>query len=132
MKPIRVIELLLNYKTFQMRIYIEKPIVSGYDAAKIYLLQEGGKNRYALNLDCDGRLIQTLLEENCATVVKPFLELPSNIFDKFVKAITDYASDNNIKTESETLLQGKLKATEKHLEDLRGHFEKVLNKILSE
>jgi hypothetical protein len=114
-----------------MRIYIQQPITSGYDAAKIYLLEEEGKNRYAINLDADGRLVQTLLEDGVAPILKPFLELPSNVFDKFVKAVTDYASDNNIKTESETLLQGKLKATEKHLEDLRGHFTKVLDKVLA-
>lgn len=114
-----------------MKIYIKSPIINGVDTAEIYILDEEGKDRYVININSDGFLTQTLLNPNEATKLKPFLELPSSFFDKLVKAMVDYASENNIKTENETLLQGKLVATEKHLEDLRKHFEKVLDKIVS-
>lgn len=60
----------------------------------------------------------------------PLLELPHDLGDEFFKAVLNYMSDKGIKTENENLLQGKLSATEKHLEDLRKHFDLVLNKVI--
>jgi hypothetical protein len=52
--------------------------------------------------------------------VKPFMKIGDRLFNEFVRLMVDYASKNNtVKTENENLIQGKLLATEKHLEDLR-------------
>lgn len=114
-----------------MKIYIQKPMISGTGVAKIWVMEERGRERYSIQFDSQSKMLkQKLLNENVAEEVEPFIELPYGFFDDFVKAVVDFASENNIKTESETLLQGKLSATEKHLEDLRTHFTKVLDKVV--
>lgn len=60
----------------------------------------------------------------------PLLEMNSSFAKDFLKAVSDYNSRIGIKTENENLLQGKLSATEKHLEDLRCHFTKILDKVV--
>jgi hypothetical protein len=101
-----------------MKIYIDKPFLGGL--VKIFVLEEKGRERYAITLDRTTKLLtQKKIEDGSAEEAETFIELPVGFFNDFVKAITDYASNNNIKTESETLLQGKLGATERHLEDMR-------------
>ncbi len=114
-----------------MKIYIQKPLIHGAGIVKIWVIEEIGDNRYSISFDSESKLLtQSLIIDTSAEEPVPFLELPSEFFNELVKAIVQHASDNNIKAESETLLQGKLSATEKHLEDLRTYFPKVLNKIV--
>lgn len=62
--------------------------------------------------------------------LKPFLFLPYQMQDDFIKAVLLYANDKGISTQSESELKGKLSATEKHLDDLRSYFDRALNKII--
>lgn len=62
--------------------------------------------------------------------IEPLLKMPSHTGERFIKAIVDYASEQQIKTVNENLLQGKLQATEKHLEDMRNGFVKILDKLI--
>lgn len=95
-------------------------MVSGTDSVKIWVLDEQGTNRSQITLDKETKYLKsTLLDPNEPKEVEPFLELPTNFFEEFVKAIADFASENNIKTENENLLVGKFDATTKHLEDMR-------------
>lgn len=81
----------------------------------------------------DGFLIQQTLDPMNfqPEPLIPLLEMNRGFANEFIKAVSDFASNKGIKTENENLLQGKLSATEKHLEDLRGHFTKVLDKVVS-
>jgi hypothetical protein len=99
-----------------MKIYIEKPFLSGTDAVKIWVLDERNGSRNAITLDRETKhLKSTRLDPDKPQPVETFLELPYEFFNDFVKAIVTYASENDIKTENDHLLQGKLIATEKHL-----------------
>jgi hypothetical protein len=49
----------------------------------------------------------------------PFLVMQSNIMVPFMKAIVDAAASHGIKPESQSSIEGKLQATERHLEDMR-------------
>lgn len=103
-----------------MKIYIQKPFESSFDGVKIWVIKEIGPNRCQVTIDKEsGNLKALLIDPDNPKELEPFLKLPTELFNEFVKAITEYASDNNIKTENENLLQGKLGATEKHLEDMR-------------
>ena len=115
-----------------MKIYIQKPTISGTGVAKIWLIEDQGLDRYSYSFDFNTKMLQQkLLDKNTLDEPEPFIELPYGFFDEFLNAIVRYASENNIKTESETALQGKLTATEKHLEDLRVHFTKLLDKAVA-
>lgn len=61
----------------------------------------------------------------------PFLEMNTDMAEKFFKAVGDFNSRRGIVNENENLLKGKLQATEKHLEDLRKNFDLVLMKIIN-
>jgi len=80
----------------------------------------------------DGLLIEQILDPMNAPAepLIPLLEMNRHFAKDFLKAVGDYNSSVGIKNENENLLQGKLSATEKHLEDLRIHFTKVLDKVV--
>jgi hypothetical protein len=101
-------------------------------AVKIYLEDEDGRERRIIGSK-DGYLIsQTLDRINVTEPILPLLQMPRHMADEFVKAVVDYASNRNIKTENENLLKGKLLATEKHLDDMREFAKKLLDSNLSE
>jgi hypothetical protein len=114
-----------------MKIHIQKPFYySGIDNVRIYVIDEVNGKRSEITLDRESKYLKSkTLDDTCANQLEPFLELPENFFNELVKAVVNYAFENNVKTENEHLLEGKLKATEKHLEDLRMYFGKALDKI---
>ena len=101
-------------------------------SVRMYLKTRHG-DRVVIIGQKDGVLVEQTLEPMIATKepLIPLLEMNSSFARDFLKAVSDYNSNTGIKTENETLLQGKLSATEKHLEDLRSHFTKVLDKVVS-
>lgn len=82
----------------------------------------------------DGRLIeQEITAENELAPMKefkPLLSMSEFIFNSFLKATVEYANNIPIKTRDESLIEGKLLATEKHLEDMREFSKKLLETIV--
>lgn len=101
-------------------------------SVRIYLKTKQG-DRTCIIGQKDGLLIEQTLDPMNFTAEPfiPLLEMNRDFAREFIKSVCDYASNKGIKTENENLLQGKLSATEKHLEDLRSHFTKVLDKVVS-
>jgi hypothetical protein len=81
----------------------------------------------------DGNLVAQVLDPYKLSLepLIPLLQMNRDMAFSFLKAVSDYASGVGVKNENENLLKGKLLATEKHLEDLRTQFPKVLDKLLS-
>ena len=98
---------------------------------RMYLKTMQG-NRISIIGQKDGLLVEQTLDPMNATTepLIPLLEMNRHFAIAFLKAVSDYNSGIGIKTENENLLQGKLAATEKHLEDLRSHFTNLLNKVV--
>src|SRR5690349_15204398 len=46
-------------------------------------------------------------------------DIPTDIFDEMVKGFAEMASEKGIKLESDLKREGKLEATERHLDDMR-------------
>ena len=57
--------------------------------------------------------------------------MPEFVFNDMARAMIEYMSKSGYVTKNESALEGKLLATEKHLEDLRSNFTKVLDKMVS-
>jgi hypothetical protein len=114
-----------------MQVFIQQPTAPDFSVGRIFIRYDNGKDRYNVNINADGKLEQTLMPEFCATPIKPFLELPEDLFDEFIKAVASYAKSKGIETESETFLKGKFQATESHLEYLKKSFDAVLTKLIS-
>jgi hypothetical protein len=86
------------------------------------------------NISYDGEnLISTVVkfDEFPSQELVPFLKLPANFAELLFKSISDYNSQNGIKTPNQNLLEGKLTATEKHLEDMREFSKKLLDATLT-
>jgi hypothetical protein len=100
---------------------------------KIYLRVKEG-NMTSIIGQKDGHLISQLLDpmNGNADPLIPLLEMNRNFAFDFLKAVGDYNSKLGIKNENENLLQGKLSATEKHLEDLRKHFDLLFTKVIDQ
>ena len=76
----------------------------------------------------DGMLCEFTIDPTSITPpeIKPLLIFNNQMAKDFIKSVVDYASKNGVVTENENLLKGKLLATEKHLEDMRKAFDKLL------
>lgn len=100
-----------NWQNFRTSIYLQ------YDVA----------GRRHILCRKDGLLCDFMPQEaEAVEPIEPLIEMPEQMADEFIKAVVDYASEAGIKTENENLLKGKLQATEKHLEDMRLAFNKLL------
>lgn len=96
------------------------------DCVQIFILQQDEINgrRVAISqADGQGLLEYQDLDYRVAPEgpkkIKPFMKLPSDIFIALTKFMVDYAKENNIKTEEENFMAGKMKAMQQHLADMR-------------
>jgi len=115
-----------------LEIHIQKPMfLNEGDFVKVFAILKRSNIRRSVQYNSEKKLLQvTELKENEPNKVEPLFELPLNFFNELTKQMVAYASENNIKTDSELVVQGKLTATEKHLEDLRSYFTKTLDAAL--
>ncbi len=102
------------------------------NSVKMYLKTNRGDATYIIGQK-DGILVEQMLNRltPLQDPLMPMLEMSGTYAKDFVQAVCDYASNKGVKTENENLLAGKLLATEKHLEDLRIYFTKVLDKVVA-
>jgi hypothetical protein len=101
----------------EIKIYIDKMWSS--NSIQIWVIRHENNGDVFINIK-DGELFETRCAPGELKVeLKPFLELPWRFGDEFMKAISDFNSQNGIITENENLLKGKLQATELHLSDMR-------------
>lgn len=101
-----------DYPNMVCRIYIKeerigKTILTGYDGE---------------------RLIQQILEETGELQQpKSLIIIPLMMKDDLIKAFVSLGAKQNLRTENENLLQGKLQATESHLKDMRDLTFQLMN-----
>ena len=113
-----------------MELLVEKDWSSR--RVKIYLREENGDRTTIIGQN-RGKLFAQDILPNDFTVRKfhPLLEMPDHLFHQFAAAFSEYNSKNhNYRSKNENLIEGKLQATERHLEDLR-EFSKVLINTLT-
>lgn len=109
-----------------MKVFIEAPVVPFGSIVKIYMIEENPQAywKYAFGATYPDRVPYQYGHE-----IEPSFTFPVEVFNSLTKAIVEYANSNNIKTESESKLQGKLIATEKHLEDMRRYLDIHMNNL---
>jgi hypothetical protein len=98
---------------------------------KVYLKEMQGDIMNIIGQE-NGVLVSQIIERTDyePKPLKPLLEMPEFVFNDMATAMVDYMSNKGHRTKNESVLEGKLSATEKHLEDLRTHFTKVLDKVV--
>ena len=107
-----------NYSNFKLIVNHDYPTMS----VIIYGQVIEGTRFFVIGFDGDRLIEQEVTAENelaPMTTFKPLLKVHEFAFNIFLKAFVDYASNVKMVTENENLIQGKLQATERHLEDMR-------------
>lgn len=108
---------------YEIKIIDGHGFASLEDAVKIFVIEKDvAGRRAAISTDGEHLVMQGLdyaLEPKGPKQVKPLLKLPNDMFIALTKFIVDYAKANNIKTEDENFMAGKMKAIESHLQDMR-------------
>jgi len=107
-----------------------------YDSMKVevWVIQNDGIDQFNISQHFENGLVFTKIEELQlldSDSLKPFLELPMIFADGLFKAISEYNSSKGIQTKDQNLLEGKLGATEKHLEDMREMSKKLLEAVIN-
>ena len=98
---------------------------------KFYIREQRGSRTIMIGYDGENLVEQTLPDTPQAMHVKPLLTIPIFMKDALIKAFISEGSRQNLRTENENLLKGKLYATELHLKDMREFSQKLLdNKLL--
>ncbi len=119
-----------------MKNYQSLKLIVNHDYASFNVSIYGqvieGTRLFIIGAD-DGRLVeQEITAENELAPMKtfkPLLTMNEFIFNSFLKAVVEYANNVPIKTRDESLIEGKLLATEKHLEDMREFSKKLLTAV---
>lgn len=62
----------------------------------------------------------------------PLLTIPTNMLRVIAAGFVEYAQKNDIRTENQNLMEGKLIATERHLSDMQEFAKKLLDSKIKE
>ena len=97
----------------------------------IYLQEMQGRTKVFFHFDGENLVEQKLPEGPDCVEIKPLLSIPIQMVDYLIKAFIDEGAKQNLRTENENLLKGKLESTELHLNDMREFSRKLLDSKLA-
>jgi CobQ-like glutamine amidotransferase family enzyme len=110
-------------------------IVDRFDCFKteIWIFENQGSKMFNINYQEDGKLIKHPLKDEISLPYEhgPFLSLPKPFADMLFNKIQEQQSNKGIKPKDQTLIEGKLQATESHLQDMRKMAEKLIDFVTS-
>ena len=115
--------------TSEIRVYIQPSM----QRAGILIWVQAVTATCGINFNYkDGQIIEIEVPDDRITDdLKPFLELPMMFANQLLKGIVEYSNNNGIKTKDQTLIEGKLIATELHLKDMQEFSTKLLDFVTS-
>lgn len=112
-----------------LKIYIHRRYEC--NVVEVWLIEETIKGDYSLQFE-KGKVIKSKLDQGAVNGgATPFLSLPVAVYVPLFKAIAEFNSNAGIKVKDENLIEGKLKATEIHLHDMREMARKLLDSMLN-
>lgn len=99
---------------------------------RIYIREERGSRIVIIGYDGQ-KVVEQVLNENTVPGEEliPLLIVPMQMKDKLIKSFVSEGAKQNLRTENENLLKGKLDATVLHLEDMRNFSTKLLDSVLN-
>lgn len=93
---------------------------AGGFSTEIYAYDERGNVAIFYSMDPEGRMVEQEVNMNEVHEnghIKPLLVFPYAMYQRFVRGLA--AVDSGFKTKNETALEGKMKAKEEHLTDIK-------------
>lgn len=100
---------------WKVKIFKDGPDM--YDSLFIYRDGPDGKIEIITKFDSAGGIASTFCERN--GTVLPAMRMDTRDLRQIVAAFVKYSQEQGFKSSDESFAQGKLTATEKHLEDMR-------------
>jgi hypothetical protein len=80
----------------------------------------------------DGKIIEVEVpDDSIQNNLKPFFELPAMFAKVFIKGVVDFASNNQIKSKDQFLIEGELGAVKLHLKDMQEITSKLFDLLES-
>jgi len=119
-------------KTMEYK-YLEVFVQNKYDngSVEIWVHQNMKDGPYNMSLNGTDIEMRKIDNEYLTPGLKPFIVLPHSIARHLLKELAIQLNNFGIKPENESRTEGKLEATEKHLEDMREIANKLLNSKLN-
>ena len=94
---------------------------------KIYLIELRGMQEFLIGYDGERLVSQAIGEvESISEKYKPLLQIPLFMKETLLYHFANAAKENNVRRNDDSVTEGKLIATEKHLEDMRQITSKLL------
>jgi len=100
-----------------IEVFIQEVFRTG--SIEIWVNQKKNDGSYNLHFDGDCVVYQKIEPGKLEEGLKPLVSLPYPIGRTFLKQLSIQTAGIGIKPENESRTEGKLEATEKHLEDMR-------------
>lgn len=114
-----------------MRIHEEKNIINS--RVKIHVFLQNGDERSILGRShVDSSYIQyvqkvgTMLSEDD---ILPFIDLPEDMWNDFVKCVLEYAADNDIKPADQYRMEGEMKQKDEHIKTLKKAYDVLMHNV---
>ena len=90
----------------------------------VWVMERVGNDIIYYNIDKKGNIVETRHTPNDMPVMnddkfKPFMIMPRQFGEAFLLEFTKVLSGMGLRTDNQHEIEGKLKATEKHLEDMQ-------------
>lgn len=117
----------------EFKVFIEDARFSGIGShVTIWAVDRGDTEDTIYGYDSSSELLikQTQKVNEIDPNIKPLLRLPYRFAQALFVAISEYNNKNGIKTKDESLIEGKLQATEVHLKDMREITTKLIDHIV--
>ncbi len=105
-----------------LEIHIEEEL--GMYTKKVWVIEKLPGEMIYYNIGKDGNMIETRRKDSEPYVLnddkyKPFMIIPMQMAESFLLGFTKALAGMGIRTENEHKTEGRLEATEKHLEDMQ-------------
>ena len=112
-----------------LEVWIDTKMYSG--SVDVWVIEHHSTTNEYISIAENGLLDKTSVPHNQmpSSDLKPFLSIPIALSNALFKAMAEHLESKGIKTKDANLIEGKLLATEKHLEDMREFSKKLLEVV---
>jgi len=111
------------------KVFIQPDFASRF--TNIWIIEDKLTGFTNYRIDENGSITVEEIPNSKELNTTPFLKLPIHMTELLFTAVVEYMNKSGVKTKDENLIEGKLLATEKHLEDMREMSKKMLDALIA-
>ena len=111
------------------KVFIQPDFASRF--TNIWIIEDKLTGFTNYRIDENGNITVEEIPNSKELSTTPFLKLPIHMTELLFTAVVEHMNKSGVKTKDENLIEGKLIATEKHLEDMREMSKKMLDALIA-